>query len=580
MRIVMFGSFSPYQVPLANSLSKHAEVMLILIDNSIENEIRNLISSRVRVSILGKSKALLRPGKLGAWLPIIDKIKEFKPDIAHIQMGGGLIEYFGWQLLRRYPVISTFHDVNLHLGEEPEWMIPIIQFIRNSIRSNSDAVIVHAASLREMMIKEYGMPGDRVYAVPMGQTTLSGFCMPEDEKPVEIGRTILFFGRIFPYKGLEYLIRAEPIVSEKFPDVKIVIAGRGEDFEKYQKMIGDRSSKYEVYNRYLPSAEAAQLFRQCSIVVLPYVEASQSGVVMDAYAFKKPVIVTNVGGIPEVVDDEKTGLIVPPRDSKSLAEAMIRLLGDAQLRKDMGQRGYRKLMTDQHWDSVAEKTLQVYSEVLKKRSCRTSTPAARDSGTPRAGNEGETPKKTDFAVFIDRDGTIVFDKHYLAKEEDLEMIPTVPEGISKLNGAGIPVIVVTNQSGVARGYFDEAALERIHQHLRSMLEKRGAMVDDIYYCPHMPDAGCNCRKPAPGMLLDAKREHGFDLTKSYIIGDRMIDVEMAHIVGAKGILVPEPGDQYRVDNEISASGEKPDMRKVTFVEAVDWILDDIKKRGR
>jgi len=189
-------------------------------------------------------------------------------------------------------------------------------------------------------------------------------------------------------------------------------------------------------------------------------------------------------------------------------------------------------------------------------------------------------KKIDFAAFIDRDGTMVFDKHYLADPRGLDVIPTVPEGIRKLNDAGVPVIVITNQSGIARGKFDEATLELIHQRLFEILEDSGAIVNGIYYCPHMPNAGCDCRKPKPGMLLRAKNEHGFDLRRSYVIGDRMLDIEMAHNVGAIGVLVPEPGDQYHVDSEIEASKEMPDMKKATFVEAVDWILRDIDRKTR
>jgi len=189
-------------------------------------------------------------------------------------------------------------------------------------------------------------------------------------------------------------------------------------------------------------------------------------------------------------------------------------------------------------------------------------------------------KKPGFAVFIDRDGTIVFDTHYLADPRGLDIIPTVPEGIKKLNDAGVPVVMVTNQSGVARGKFDEETLELIHQRLFEILEDSGAIVDGVYYCPHMPDAGCDCRKPKPGMLLRAKQEHGFDLRRSYVIGDRMLDIEMAHSVGAIGVIVPEPGDQYHVGSEIEASKEMPDMRKATFLEAVDWILRDIGRKTR
>ena len=189
-------------------------------------------------------------------------------------------------------------------------------------------------------------------------------------------------------------------------------------------------------------------------------------------------------------------------------------------------------------------------------------------------------KKINFAAFIDRDGTMVLDKHYLADPRGLDIIPTVPEGIKKLNDANVPVIVITNQSGIARGKFDEATLELIHQRLFEILEDSGAIVNGIYYCPHMPNAGCDCRKPKPGMLLRAKNEHGFDLRKSYVIGDRMLDIEMAHNVGAIGVLVPEPGDQYHVDSEIEASKEMPDMKKATFLEAVDWILRDIERKTR
>ena len=181
------------------------------------------------------------------------------------------------------------------------------------------------------------------------------------------------------------------------------------------------------------------------------------------------------------------------------------------------------------------------------------------------------------AVFVDRDGTICFDKHYLSDPNGLELIPTVAEGIRRLNEAKMPVIVVTNQSGIARGYFSEKTLKEIHQRLAEMLELQGSRVDDIFHCPHMPNAGCPCRKPAPGMLLQAKEKHGIDLANSFVIGDRMMDVEMAHAVGAQAALVPEPGDQYGVDAEMLASKDKPDFRAGTFLEAVDWIL--AKRRG-
>jgi D-glycero-D-manno-heptose 1,7-bisphosphate phosphatase len=188
------------------------------------------------------------------------------------------------------------------------------------------------------------------------------------------------------------------------------------------------------------------------------------------------------------------------------------------------------------------------------------------------------PERGKAAVFVDRDGTICFDKHYLADPKELELIPTVTQGIRRLNEAGIPVIVITNQSGIARGFFDEKALARIHAKLGEMLASEHARIDDIFYCPHMPDAGCRCRKPRTGMIEDAAKRHGIDLGQSFVIGDRMMDIEMAHMVKAMGILVPEPGDQYRVDNEVSASQDKPDFRRKAFIDAAEIILMVLEDR--
>lgn len=182
------------------------------------------------------------------------------------------------------------------------------------------------------------------------------------------------------------------------------------------------------------------------------------------------------------------------------------------------------------------------------------------------------------AVFVDRDGTICYDKHYLADPQGLELIPTVAEGIRALNTEGIPVVVVTNQSGIARGYFTEQRLAEIHETLSMALAAGGAWVDDIFYCPHMPDAGCPCRKPAPGMMLQARSRHGFDLAKSFVIGDRMMDVEMAHAVRATAVLVPEPGDQYHVADEISRSKDRPDIQVNSFSDAVAWVLERLRER--
>jgi D-glycero-D-manno-heptose 1,7-bisphosphate phosphatase len=148
------------------------------------------------------------------------------------------------------------------------------------------------------------------------------------------------------------------------------------------------------------------------------------------------------------------------------------------------------------------------------------------------------------AVFIDRDGTINVEKEYLHQPEDFEFIPGAPEAIRILGEAGFLVVVVTNQSGVARGYYGEADVKRLHVYMDDLLAQEGAKVDAYYFCPHHPENGtgkylidCECRKPNPGMLLQAASELGIDLTASWMIGDKLADVEAGIAAGCRSALV-------------------------------------------
>jgi D-glycero-D-manno-heptose 1,7-bisphosphate phosphatase len=146
-----------------------------------------------------------------------------------------------------------------------------------------------------------------------------------------------------------------------------------------------------------------------------------------------------------------------------------------------------------------------------------------------------------FAVFLDRDGTIVADKHFLADPAGLELLPGAVEGLRELQRLGARLVVVTNQSGVGRGYFPASAVERVHEGLRALLEEDGVELDAIYSCPHSPEEGCSCRKPAPGLFLRAADDLGIDLDASFVLGDRDVDVEAGRRIGATSILIgPQP----------------------------------------
>jgi len=151
------------------------------------------------------------------------------------------------------------------------------------------------------------------------------------------------------------------------------------------------------------------------------------------------------------------------------------------------------------------------------------------------------------------------------------MYPGVADGIKLLQDKGFKIIVITNQSGIARGFFTEETLEKIHQRMKDELSEKGASVDAIYYCPHHPDEKCDCRKPNTAMLEKAIKDFDIDTEKSYFIGDRMIDVEAGHKLGIKTVLVPEKKEQ--VEKEMKESNIEPDYYCEKFFSGVEWILD-------
>ncbi|MGE3724682.1 MAG: D-glycero-beta-D-manno-heptose 1,7-bisphosphate 7-phosphatase [Candidatus Sericytochromatia bacterium] len=148
------------------------------------------------------------------------------------------------------------------------------------------------------------------------------------------------------------------------------------------------------------------------------------------------------------------------------------------------------------------------------------------------------------AVFLDRDGTINQEVGYIRDLDNLTLIPGAAEAIRQLNQMGIPVVVVTNQSGVARGYYPESWMEQLHGRLKTLLAAEGAQLDGVYYCPHLPDGevpeysfDCDCRKPEPGMLEQAAKDLNLDLSHSFMIGDKATDIDVGLRVGCKTILL-------------------------------------------
>ncbi len=199
----------------------------------------------------------------------------------------------------------------------------------------------------------------------------------------------------------------------------------------------------------------------------------------------------------------------------------------------------------------------------RKAGLRKSTAPA---GLSRSGRNARR------AIFLDRDGTICDEVGYLNHLRRFALFRNAPSAIRLLNEKEIPVIVVTNQSGVSRGFFPETLVKEVHEKLHRSLRHRGAHVDGVYYCPHQKKDGCKCRKPSPGMMRQAAREHHLKLKGSWLVSDRYADIQMAHAVGGYGALVMTGYGRGEYVWNRQKWPRQPDLVAEDLAEAVAIIL--------
>ncbi len=187
------------------------------------------------------------------------------------------------------------------------------------------------------------------------------------------------------------------------------------------------------------------------------------------------------------------------------------------------------------------------------------------------------------AVFIDRDGTMSEEVGYVNHLSRFKLLSNTAAAVKLLNDSNILAIVATNQAGVARGYFEESMIGLVHEKLRAELALTGAKLDAIYYCPHHPSAGkppyrteCDCRKPKPGMILKAKTELDIDLNRSYMVGDKISDIEFGQKLGLKSVMVMTGYGIGEYEHQRQDWKVTPDFMAADLLEAVKWIIKDIK----
>jgi starch synthase len=293
---------------------------------------------------------------------LVKDIEAINPDTVHIVFEHRVPFFLVNRLHQKYPIVSTIHEPRpiLHTALRSSLLNIIQETNCRLIMKSSDKIIVHGQNHMQYLLAK-SIPDHKIRVIPHG--AFSSFTLLRNNEVQTQPENILFFGRITPYKGIEYLIEAGKLIKQQFPEITITIAGEG-DFNKYRGLIkGD--SHFTVCNRFIPDNEVALLFQKAAIVILPYIDGSQSGIISIAGSFKKPVVATNVGNFSEMVKNGKTGFVVAPKDAMGLAKAIVKLLKNDKLRQEMGENAYNATQERFSWDSIAQKTVCVYEEAIK-----------------------------------------------------------------------------------------------------------------------------------------------------------------------------------------------------------------------
>lgn len=377
MRVVLIAPEIPdYAMEYARTISGTVEVLLLMPDRYRPSD-GWIDREGVAVEWLAWPRQRQILPSITFMRGIVKRIKKWNPDLVHLLMNGQVWTTTFLAMLRPLPVLTTVHDVSLHPGDRSALRVPSLFFDLGVRRSK--AIVVHGDSLRRQAIARWRVSPDRCFMfphVPLNHyreiAAAEGFRRKEDG----VFR-VLFFGRICLYKGLSYLLSAIEELERGSPPVKLVIAGSG-SLEPYRVQIA-RLASTEVHNDFISARETARLFAEADVLVLPYIEASQSGVLMIAMSFGLPVVATEVGEIAETVARTGTGLLVPLRDPVRLAEALRRLCEDSTMRTTLAGNARSAMQSYYCKNILAQRAQRIYKEVAAMAGPSVPSPAVQQT---------------------------------------------------------------------------------------------------------------------------------------------------------------------------------------------------------
>jgi glycosyltransferase involved in cell wall biosynthesis len=362
MRVALVGTDIPdHSIEFAEMMADSCEILLCLPDRFFSVD-RPKKKSRLEIDWVSFPRQRSLSNIPFLWR-LSKRIKGWKPDLVHILNESNVWSWLLVAFLQFKPVITTVHDVTLHPGDSSSRRVPRL-FARALIR-RSDAIIVHGDALREFAIHHLPVSPERIFVAPLVSPHIPPDCFHGDaNRTSALGEfRILFFGRIYEYKGLKYLFEAFSTVKAKLPGARLIIAGRGDDPLRYLQSKQILSS-VDILDRFIPRQEVEKLFSEADLLVLPYIEASQSGPLMIAMAFGTPVVATDVGAMSEVVRSTGMGLIVPPQNAAALATAIIEIASNMTLRESLADNATAAFKGPFSHAEIGRTIHGIYREVL------------------------------------------------------------------------------------------------------------------------------------------------------------------------------------------------------------------------
>lgn len=357
--------FAEYSLALAKALSATNQVLLVVGKNNFEMEVgfdsKQFCSDSLEICAIPHLKSALEiPSRS---IQIVSRIRAFCPDVIHCQEDTKDYLALALPFFGKVPFLLTVHDPKPHSGLDARRKARSRHgFYSRQLRNRADGVIVHGERLVAIAKETIPHVGGNVFSIPHGP--LGEIFEPAPSLSWEVGNC-LFFGRIEAYKGLPDFVTAIRMLREEGIACKGVIAGRGSELDRMKPdLLNDQG--FEIVDRFLAPSEVVDCFKRANVIVMPYKDATQSGVAAYALGLARPIVATNVGAIPDIVRHEITGLLVPPNDPSAVADAIKRIVVDESLARDLALGAKALGQGEYSWLHIADMTLAAYRCLLSQ----------------------------------------------------------------------------------------------------------------------------------------------------------------------------------------------------------------------